>query len=164
MQRQSSDSLDRLLESVNDSARHFRAVYTFYLVVAFYILVVAASTSTELLFRAGDVQMPIVSVQVPIVSFFIFVPWLVLILHLNLLIQAEFLSKKTWRYLSALPTHTSSERTKTEALTVLFPVPLVHTVAQKDQTRSTQPMLRTFVVVSIILLPLGILVPDYPRF
>ena len=61
--------LDRLRESANDSARTFRIAYTFYLAVALYVLVIVSSTDHELLFRAGDVQMPIVNVGVPVVWF-----------------------------------------------------------------------------------------------
>ena len=45
--------LDRLRESANDSARNFRVVYTFYLVIALYILVIVSSTDHETLFKAS---------------------------------------------------------------------------------------------------------------
>ena len=75
---------DRLRESANESARSFRTAYTFYLIVALYILVIVSSTQQELLFRGGDVQMPIVNVGVPVVWFFTVIPWLLVLLHFKL--------------------------------------------------------------------------------
>ena len=118
--------LDRLRESANDGARNFRTVYTFYLIVSLYILVVVSSTDHELLFRAGDVQMPIINARVSVVWFFTAVPWILLILHFNLLIQVMFLSRKINRYVSALDRHVLSVHERTVALDLLFPLPLAH--------------------------------------
>ena len=121
--------LDRLRESAIDSARTFRTAYTFYLVVALYVLVIVSSTDHELLFRAGDVQMPIVNVGVPVVWFFVVVPWLLVLLHFNLLIQATFLADKVSQYTSAIIGQTRAPKKRTEALGLLYPAPLAHKVA-----------------------------------
>ena len=90
------------LDAANDSARNFRAVYVTYLIIAFYIIAIISSTDDELLFRAGNVQMPIINTSVPVVWFFIVAPWILFLLHLNLLMQAVFLSTKVHRYTSRL--------------------------------------------------------------
>ena len=125
--------LDRLREAANESARSFRTAYAFYLIVALYILVIVSSTHQELLFREGDVQMPIVNVGVPVVWFFTVVPWLLVLLHFNLLVQAIFLANKVSQYAAALEGRVRSRNERSEALGLLYPAPLAHKVADADQ-------------------------------
>ena len=140
------------LEAANDTARNFRAVYVAYLVIAFYILVIISSTDDELLFRAGNVQMPIINTSVPVVWFFIVAPGILLLLHLNLLMQAVFLSTKVHRYTSRL----AKEKIHTRGL--LFPAPLAHLLVAGDRRRAVQWILKAVVFISLVLLPPGILI------
>ena len=140
------------LEAANDTARNFRAVYVAYLVIAFYILVIISSTDDELLFRAGNVQMPIINTSVPVVWFFIVAPGILLLLHLNLLMQAVFLSTKVHRYTSRF----AKENIHTRGL--LFPAPLAHLLAAGEQRRAVQWIVRIVVFFSLVLLPPGILI------
>ena len=158
--------LDRLRESANDGARNFRTVYTFYLVISLYILVIVSSTDSELLFRAGDVQMPIINAGVSVVWFFTVVPWILLILHFNLLIQAMFLSRKISQYVSELDRHVLvlSAHERTVALGLLFPLPLAHTLADADQRRSTRILLGAMVFLSVAVLPPCILIYTQVQF
>ena len=134
------------LEAANDGARSFRALYTTYLVISFYIIVIISSTSDELLFRAGNVQMPIINTSVPVVWFFRVAPWILFLLHLNLLIQAVFLSTKVHRYTSRL----AKENIHTRGL--LFPAPLAHLLVAGDQRRGVQWIVRIVVFISLVLL------------
>ena len=158
--------LDRLRESANDGARAFRTVYTFYLVVSLYILVSVSSTDQELLFRAGDVQMPIINARVSVVLFFTVVPWILLILHFNLLIQAMFLSRKISQYVSELDRHVLvlSVHERTVALGLLFPLPLAHTLADADRRWSTRILLGAMVFLSVAVLPPCILIYTLMQF
>ncbi len=96
------DRLSRLRESANDSARSFRTVYVSYLVIVLYILSIVMFREKEELFRNGSLQIAIVNFSVPIRSFFIVSPLILLALHFNLLIQAKFLSYKVHRYALAI--------------------------------------------------------------
>ena len=156
--------LDRLRESANDGARNFRTVYTFYLIVSLYILVVVSSTDHQLLFRAGDVQMPIINAGVSVVWFFTAVPWILLILHFNLLIQAMFLSRKINRYVSALDRHVLSVHERTVAVDLLFPLPLAHKLSDSDRRRSTRILLDAMVLLSVVILPPFILIYTQVQF
>ena len=155
---------DRLREAANESARSFRAAYTFYLIIALYILVIVSSnTHHDLLFRAGIVQMPIVNVGVPVVRFFTVVPWLLLLLHFNLLIQAIFLANKVSQYAAAL-NGSMSRAKRSEALGLLYPAPLAHKVADADPQGSMRRLLNVMVFVTLAVLPLGILIFAQARF
>ena len=98
---ESQERLDRLRESADASARNFRTVYVSYLVIALYILVIISSTDHDLLFRAGDVQAPVINVGMPVVWFFTFVPWILLFLHFNLMLQGTFLARKVSAFRAA---------------------------------------------------------------
>ena len=156
--------LDRLREAANESARSFRTAYAFYLIVALYILVVVSSTQQELLFRAGDVQMPIVNVGVPVVWFFTVVPWLLLLLHFNLLIQGIFLANKVSQYAAALEGQVRSDNERSEALGLLYPAPLAHKVVDAAQQGSMRRLLNVIVFVTLAVLPPGILIFAQVRF
>ena len=140
------------LDAANDSARNFRAVYIAYLTIAFYIIVMIASTDDELLFRAGNVQIPIINNSASVVWFFIVAPWVLFLLHFNVLLQAVFLSTKVHRYISRF----SKEKTHVRGL--LFPAPLAHLLAAGGQRRGVQWILRIFVFISLVLLSPGILI------
>ena len=150
------------LDAANDSARHFRAVYTTYLMIASYIIFTIVSTEDELLFRNGNVQMPIIDIGVSIKRFFIIAPLILFFLHLNVLIQAVFLSTKVRRYTSVLndDRHTPAFYNKgRNAPGLLFPVPLAHFLVADDQQKDAQWILWVVVVfTSIVLLPLAILI------
>ena len=156
--------LDRLRESVDVSARNFHTVYTFYLLIVFYTIVIVSSTDHELLFRAGDVRMPIINITVSVVWFFVVAPWLLLILHFNLLIQGLFLSQKISRYKSTLSEQTMHQNSRVEALSLLFPVPLAHVLTKADRHASTQILLNTMVFISIVVLLPGILIYTQLQF
>ena len=140
------------LEAANDTARNFRAVYTTYLIIASYIAVTIYSTDDELLFRAGNVQIPIINTSATVEGFFTFAPLILLLLHFNVLMQAMFLSTKVHRYTSRL----AKENIHTRGL--LFPAPLAHLLAAGDQRRGVQRIFRVFVFISLVLLSPGILI------
>lgn len=164
MKRKDLDRLSRLRESANDSARNFRTVYISYLVIALYIFSIVIVREEELLFRNGSLQIAIVDFSVPIGSFFIVSPMILLALHLNLLIQAVFLSRKVHQYASAIQTiHSlqllpSSNDEKMEMRDLLFPAPLAHMIAGGDPDRTGQKLLSVVVVSSIVFLPPIILI------
>ena len=155
---------DRLREAANESARSFRTAYTFYLIVALYILVIVSATHQELLFRAGNVQMPIVNVGVPVVWFFTGVPWLLVLLHFNLLVQAIFLANKVSQYAAVLGGQGWAGNERSEALGLLYPAPLAHKVADADQQGSMRRILNVIVFVTLAVLPPAILIFAQVRF
>lgn len=149
--------LNVLRESVNDSSRSFRTAYTFYLIVGSYILLLVSATNQELLFRAGEVQMPVINVGVSVVSFFVISPWILLILHFNLLLQAIFLSAKISQYATALNQTTTINSQRNEAFGLLFPISLTHFLSKGDQRKGTKILLSMMISISIIFFPVVIL-------
>ena len=145
------------LDAANVSARHFRAVYLAYLMITFYTIVIISTTSDELLFRAGNVQMPIINTNVSVEGLFTFASWILFLPHCNVLIQAMLLSTKVHRYTSALDNDRhiwNLDEEKTHARGLLFPAPLAHVLAKGGP----QQILRIFVFIIIVLLSPGILI------
>ena len=154
----SEAQLDRLRESANDSARSFRTTYTFYLVIAFYILAIASATDHELLFRDGEVGLPIINVGVSVKLFFTFAPIILVLLHFNLLVQGVFLSQKIHQYVAELNKHSLPINKRAAALGLIFPVPLALKIANPDQRWSTRLLLSAMVSIPIAVLPLGVMI------
>ena len=154
---------EHLLESANDSARYFRNIYLAYLTVMIYILIIVLSTDQELLFRAGDKQLPLIHINVPIVAFFTYMPWALLVLHFYLLIQVTFLSDKVHLYRQGLYARIRSREGIRKAKMLLAPVPLVHILVE-EKAKLKHAMLYLIVFVSLILFPLIVLIAAQMKF
>ena len=147
-----------LLESANDSARHFRNVYVAYLIVMTYIFITILSTDQELLFRADNKQLPLIHISVPIVAFFTWMPWVLLVVHFYLLIQAVFLSEKVRLYKEALNNHLESSADINKAKKLLVSVPLIHILVEEKPKWENLWLLYAMVLFSLIIFPLAALI------
>lgn len=139
-----------LLYAANEGARIFRTTFVSFVLVTLYFLIVALSADDELLFLDGQLRTPILNVGVTASHFFIATPWLLLVLHLNLLLQGVFLAQKVADYRSALPTHRSQHD---EMLRLLFPTPLAQ-LAQAGSRELPPWLLKLFAFTVMTTLPL----------
>ena len=155
--------IEHLLTSANDSARHFRSVYTVYLTVMLYAIVVALSIDQELIFREGSQQLPLVNINVPVVAFFAVMPWFLLVIHFYLLIQATFLADKVRLYISELE-KSPWRKEFDKARKLLFPLPLAHIVSEKEARSKATRILSLIVFISLIVYPLVVLIGIQIRF
>ena len=141
------------LEAANDSARHFRNIYTVYLILLVYTAVLILSTDQELLFRPSDKPFLNVNIHIPVhVSIFVLymvMPWGLFIIHLYLLIHASFLADKVRLYMQeiAKPKFKSDKARK-----LLFPVLLAHLLTGGKERG--QWILRVIIILSLIVLPI----------
>lgn len=113
MAEASGQDAEQLLGVVNDAARTVSARLVTFLTVGVYIAVTIASTTDEMLVRASLVTLPLLNVQIPIsgvFGFYMIAPWLILVLHCNLLFQLSELSCKLVRFQEALTDLTPNER------------------------------------------------------
>ena len=96
---------EKLLDVVNDSARTVSARLVTFLTVGVYIAITVASTTDEKLVRGSLVTLPLFNVAIPIsggFGFYMVAPWLILVLHLDLLVQLSVLDFKIGRFQKAL--------------------------------------------------------------
>src|SRR5436190_13089342 len=105
-----SDSRDQLAEkllgSVNDAAAAVSSRFVTFVSVGAYVAVTVASTSHEMLLRATNlVTLPLLNAQIPIIGafgFYTIAPWLIVLLHSDLLLQLSILSTELERFESEL--------------------------------------------------------------
>lgn len=73
----------------------------FFIFILFYILVIIVSTTdVQLLLPNSTVTLPVLGIDIPLVEFYVFVPFLILVFHFNLLFNFHQHSKKAYLYQS----------------------------------------------------------------
>lgn len=147
---------EALLGAANDSARLFRSIFLAFLLVSLYFLVLALSADDELLFKDGDLRAPILNVTVQASHYFMAAPWILVLLHMNFLIQGVFLSRKLADYKQALPSNHETDSEK-ELLRLLFPIPWAQMASGVSSSGVPFWMLKVFVFFTVAILPLATL-------
>lgn len=93
---------DDLLEAANDSSAQARNMWLFFLGLLTYFIVTIAATTHQSLLLNNPVRLPFLNVDIPLTSFFIYGPAIVVTVHLGLLIQHAMLSFKLFRFTEML--------------------------------------------------------------
>lgn len=91
-----------LLKDVRDAASDVRNLTITFVVVMVYVGVIIFGSTHEQLLRVSNVTLPLLSVELPIVAFYVVTPWLVFLLHLHLLIQHYLLSQQVFAFTKEL--------------------------------------------------------------
>ncbi|WP_089727024.1 pentapeptide repeat-containing protein [Candidatus Thiosymbion oneisti] len=155
------EETDRLAElavlrtAADEAARHVRVLYFSFLLFAFYVAVIALSTTDEQLLKGTGTKLPLLDIDLPLVEFYVISPLLVLIFHAHLLNQFFLLSRKLFildRALSSLPS--KLERTQRE---LPFPLVFSHLIVGRHHPRPIQWAFRAAVIVTILLTPIVLL-------
>ena len=144
--------ISALLQASNDSARLFRTVYVTFMTLASYILVVALSVDDELLFTDGELRAPILNVGIRTSNYFATAPWIILLLHVNVLIQGLFLARKVNDYRTALPLHQGIHR-RAEMLRLPFPIPLTQVAGDRSSSAVPLWLLKLVTFSTLVILP-----------
>jgi uncharacterized protein YjbI with pentapeptide repeats len=83
-----------LLKDVNEASKHLAVLHLAYLAICAYVLVIVLGTTDLNLLIGKLIRLPIVDVEVPLTGFYLIAPWLLVLLHFNLLFQLQILSRK----------------------------------------------------------------------
>lgn len=93
---------EKLLGSVNDAANAVSTRFVTFVSVGAYVAVTVASTTHEMLLRASSlVTLPLLNAQIPIIGpfgFYTIAPWLIVLLHSDLLLQLSILGTELSRF------------------------------------------------------------------
>ncbi len=93
-----------LLDAANDASQTVAVLHVAFMAVCAYVLVIVfGTTDLDLLMGGNNVKLPVIDVAVPIVGFYAFAPYLVVLMHLNLLLQLQLLSRKLFAFDAATP-------------------------------------------------------------
>src|SRR5688500_2445767 len=85
---------EKALEAANTAAGMVHNLYLSFLLLGTYIGIIIASTTDEQLLRVSSVTLPLLNVAMPILGFYIVIPWLFVLFHFNLLYQYTLLGRK----------------------------------------------------------------------
>jgi uncharacterized protein YjbI with pentapeptide repeats len=93
---------EQLLCAVNDAANAVSTRFVTFVSVGAYVAVTVASTTHEMLLRASNlVTLPLLNAQIPIIGpfgFYTIAPWLIVLLHSDLLLQLSILGNELARF------------------------------------------------------------------
>lgn len=91
-----STKISELLDSANKASDKVSILHLGFIALCSYLLIVVFSTTdTDLLVGKG-IKLPGAGVDVPIIFFYGFAPYIVVAFHLNLLLQSYFLSRRLY--------------------------------------------------------------------
>jgi uncharacterized protein YjbI with pentapeptide repeats len=91
---------EQLLDTANETARTVNGRLITFLSVGAYIAMTIAATTDEMLVRASVVTLPLLDVRIPIsgfLGFYNLAPWLIVLLHWDVLLQLATLGRKLER-------------------------------------------------------------------
>ena len=142
-------NVEKLLSAANDASQSVAALHVAFMAFAAYFGVIIWGTTHEDLLRINPVKLPILDVEVPLTTFYGGVPWLLVLLHFNLLLQFELLSRKLWNLDGALPPGQAGQPLRDH----LFIFPFTHLIAGGETIWLTRWLLAFVVGITVIALP-----------
>lgn len=152
----SEDRIKPLLESANETAHTTRNIYDLFLLAGTYIAIIIGSTTDEQLFKVSPVTLPLLNVGMPIVGFYIVIPWFFVLFHFNLLLQLYLLGSKL-HPLDAAITKESDEIRRNELCSQLSSFPFVQMLTGHHHSPMVRFFLTLVIWITVIFLPVTLL-------
>lgn len=157
---EASKHIEQLLDSANSASQTVAALHIAFLAFLAYVGVIVWGTTHEDLLLISPVKLPILDVELPLTAFYNFVPWMVVLLHFNLLMQLELLSCKLWKLDQELPDSLVGQQVRNR----LFIFPFTHLLAARSPAVLIRWLLSLIVGITVIALPLFMLLAAQIRF
>ena len=104
-----ADNPEQLLGAANDASGAARNAWLAFMGLLAYLLITLAGVTHIDLLRNSPVGLPIVNVDIPLFSFFLAAPVLLLLVHLSLLIQHALLARKYQLFSEAIAARESDD-------------------------------------------------------
>lgn len=155
-----SSHIEKLLDAANSASQTVAALHVAFMAFVTYLGVIVWGTTDDDLLRISPVKLPILDVELPLTTFYGFVPWMVVLLHFNLLMQLELLSCKLWNLDSDLPDTPAGQQVRNR----LFIFPFTHLIAGRSEVWLIRWLLSLVVGITVIALPLLMLLAAQIRF
>ncbi|HYC57242.1 MAG TPA: pentapeptide repeat-containing protein [Candidatus Binatia bacterium] len=157
---------EKLLGAVNEAAGAVSARFVTFISVGAYVAVTVASTTHEMLLRASSlVTLPLLNAQIPIIGpfgFYSIAPWLIVLLHSDLLLQLSILSNEIERFDQEAANLPDQQRTLLRQRVANFYYVLYLTGQAPSRFLHVLSALITW--VTTVVLPLGLLLWIQIRF
>ncbi|MEO1264327.1 MAG: pentapeptide repeat-containing protein, partial [Pseudomonadota bacterium] len=146
-----------LLEAVNRSSDMAHMGWLIFLVVMAYLLIAVAGVSHKDLLLEEPVQLPIFSIDVPLIQFFQFAPILLVLFHLGITSQLVLLARKTLEFDLAVqqlePTVKRTHPLRLELNNFFF----VQGIAGPDRSLIMSAFLHAMSWLTLVVIPMLIL-------
>jgi hypothetical protein len=94
---------EALLDTANSTSQHVAVLHVAFMALCAYVLIIVFGTTDMDLLIGKGVKLPVVDVTVYIVGFYAIAPYLVVLVHFNLLLQLQLLSHKLYAFDTAAP-------------------------------------------------------------
>jgi|GEM_PF-2705324 len=157
-----SAELDELRAAVNETARVARSNLLFLLIVGLYLGILVAQTDDMLLLKAGNVDLPIMQVGIPVVTLYAVAPVLFLLLHFNLILRLGQLTTALGLLRDRLEPLPPAEQLRQRVM--VYPFDFARLVLGYRDWRTTRRLVFTVVVMLVVVLPLALLLSIQMRF
>jgi uncharacterized protein YjbI with pentapeptide repeats len=148
-----------LLAAANSASEKVASLHIVFLAICAYILVIVFSTTDLDLLIGKGVKLPVVDVEVPIVGFYAMAPYLLVLVHFNLLLSLQLLSRKLYAFDDAAQ--------RNEDIGGLYDqlniFPYNHYLIGRP-SRLVRGFLALVVTITMLLLPLAALLTLQARF
>ncbi|MEO0368568.1 MAG: pentapeptide repeat-containing protein [Pseudomonadota bacterium] len=141
--------LSLLLQALNESARTSRTTLTTLLVVTIYLGAVLLGTTHDDLFVGGEIVVPQIGLEVPLLASYIISPLVFLYLHIGLLVQLRVLHSRLELFLRH-----SRESGAQQSHELVFPFIYLHL---NFVPRELSWVIRITTVLAIYILPISLL-------
>jgi hypothetical protein len=92
----------KLLDAANGASQYCAALHLGFMALCAYVLVIVFSTSDLDLLLGKSVTLPVLGAALPLEGFYAAVPFLLVLVHFNLLLQLQALSRKLYVFDSAV--------------------------------------------------------------
>lgn len=157
---ETSPHIEKLLDSANSASQTVAALHITFIAFLAYLGVIVWGTTHEDLLRISPVKLPILDVELPLTTFYAVVPWMMVLLHFNLLMQLELLSCKLWNLDRDLPDTPAGQQIRDR----LFIFPFTHLIVGRSGVWLIRWLLSLVVGITVIALPLFMLLAAQIRF
>ncbi len=141
------------LEDVKKDASELRNFTITFLSLLLYINLIIVNTDAEQILRVAPVNLPLLNVPLPIISFYGFVPWLLLLFHLYLLIQHYLFSQQLFLFKKTLYDGEITDLARSHVLKNLGNLPFLHWMIGEHHVLM-QAVLTLITLVCLIIWPL----------
>ncbi|MFN7305594.1 MAG: hypothetical protein ACK5TQ_03320, partial [Acetobacteraceae bacterium] len=149
--------LKSLAEAANDAARRESAQWFFFVSIMITIAALVGSTTHRVLFLEGNIRVPFLGVELPLLGFYVVVPAIFVVLHFYTLAQLRLMSRKLGAFVKELDRQVGADTaSRDRALHYLDSFSVVQLLlSERYGTRLAQVRLMawtTLVVAPVLLL------------
>ncbi len=148
-----------ILEAANSTSDKVAVLHITFLAICTYVLVIVFSTTDVDLLIGKGVRLPLVNVDVPILGFYVTVPYLLVLFHFNLLLQLQLLSRQLFAFDHTAPEYNCVGGLHDQLNVFPYNYYLVGRVS-----RLVRGFAALLVIVTILVLPLLALLTLQARF